>query len=109
MESHGGGHGQFSSGCAFRDYPTHISVSQCTLAIPDHLARATSTKRPNGQHGHDLDGIAGENRKVRMPVEEPCGGLVRIRAHNRKSVHVIADIVNPLWLIFLVFLNGPPC
>jgi hypothetical protein len=28
------------------------------------------------QHGHDLDGVARENRKVRMPLEEFGRGLV---------------------------------
>src|ERR1700688_889853 len=49
----------------------------------------------NGQHGHDLDGIAREYGKVRMLVEEPGGGIVRIRAYNRECAHVIARIVDP--------------
>jgi hypothetical protein len=49
----------------------------------------------NGQHGHDLDGIARENGKVRMLVEELGSGLMRIRAHNRECAHVIARIVDP--------------
>jgi hypothetical protein len=48
-----------------------------------------------GQHGHDLDGIAREDGKVRMPLEQLGGGLVRVRTHNRKSAYLIASIVDP--------------
>src|ERR1035438_4520830 len=69
---------------------------ECARARLQATARAL---RPlgawNGQHGHDLDGIARENGKVRMLVKELGGGLVRIREHNRESTHVIARIFDP--------------
>jgi len=43
---------------------------------------------PNRQHWHDLDGIAGEDREMRMLLEHRGGGLVRIRAHHREGAHV---------------------
>src|SRR5208283_2911570 len=48
----------------------------------------------NWQHGHDLDAVARENRKVRMIVEQLGGGLMRIRAHDRESTHAVARIVD---------------
>src|SRR5258706_15021970 len=47
-----------------------------------------------GQYGHDLDGIARENGKVRMLLEEPGGGLVRVRAHHRKGAQFVANVVD---------------
>src|SRR6202521_1614351 len=68
-----------------------FSKSQLELAV--RVSRPLSAWY--GQHGHDLDGIARENGKVRMLLEEFGGGLVRVRSHNRKSAHVIARIVDP--------------
>src|ERR1700741_3726203 len=65
--------------------------SRCTSLRANYL----SLSAWNGQHGDDLDGIARENGKVRMPVEELGSGLMRIRVHNRECAHVIARIVDP--------------
>src|SRR5450631_1883108 len=85
--------------------PTSSAATKASLAVlrmERARARLQITPRSlrplgtwNGQHWHDIDGIARENGKVRMIVEELSGGLVRIRAHNRKSAHVIARIVDP--------------
>src|SRR5258708_34303066 len=47
-----------------------------------------------GQYGHDLDGIARENGKVRMLLEEPGGGLVRVRPHHRKGAQFVARVAD---------------
>src|SRR5664279_556569 len=84
-----------------RNFPTgslaHGLMMQCARVCSRH--RAPPRGLPllsawNGQHGHDLDGVARENGKVRMIVEELGGGLVRIRAHNCESAHFIAYIVD---------------
>src|SRR5439155_15844004 len=96
MESHGVGHGQFSSGFAFRGCRNLSSMMHCAPAgsrCRSIRANDLPLSAWNGQHGHDLDGIARENGKVRMPVEELGSGLMRIRAHNRECAHVIARIV----------------
>ena len=46
------------------------------------------------QHGHDLDGIARKDRKVRVILKEFGGGLVRVATHNHKSAHIVADVVD---------------
>src|SRR5664279_2699004 len=83
------------------NFPTdrlvHRSMMQCAREEPRH--RAPPRGLPllsawNGQYGHDLDGVARENRKVRMVVEELGGGFVRIRTHNRECAHFIAYIVD---------------
>ena len=44
------------------------------------------------QNGHDLDGIAREDHKVRMLFEELGGSLVRIRANDRVGAQLIACV-----------------
>src|ERR1022692_4947759 len=79
-------------------------VSKSQLDVAAHVAGPgfhyiPCALRPLGawyrQHGHDLDGIARENGKVRMLLKEFGGGLVRVATHNHKRAHIIADIVDP--------------
>jgi len=83
------------------------AVRAGTLQVLITPARSTSLSAWNGQHGHDLDGIARENGKVRMPVEEPGGSLVRIRSHNRECAQLIAFIVDPTLRDLLGFPQWP--
>src|ERR1700733_3684185 len=46
------------------------------------------------QHGHDLDGLAGKDRKVRVLLKKSGGGLVRVGTNNHESAHSIADIID---------------
>jgi hypothetical protein len=91
-------------GFAFRGFLNHGSMMRCARARLQATPRAGCLLSAwDGQHGHDLDGIARENCKVRMLVEELGGSLVGIRAHNRESTHVIARIVDPTLRDFLGF------
>src|SRR5450631_2448591 len=79
-------------------FRNHSLMSKCTWAgsgfhVTPRAVRSLSAWY--GQHGHDLDGVAREDGKVRMPLEEFGGGLVRVRAYNRESAHVIVRIIDP--------------
>ena len=46
----------------------------------------------NRQALHDLDGVAGEDRKVRVVLEQFGGGFVRLRLHDRVGGHGVPDV-----------------
>src|SRR6185437_16649233 len=46
----------------------------------------------NWENRHDLDRFAGEDREMRMVLEQLRRGLVRCGADNSKCAHLIADV-----------------
>jgi hypothetical protein len=48
--------------------------------------------RGNGQHRHDLDRVAREDREVGVLLEHAGSGFVRVGSHDGEGARFIADI-----------------
>ena len=57
---------------------------------------------------HDLDRVSGEDHKMRVIFEEPCGSVVRFGLHDHIRRHAILDIGYSLWRSAFVFPRGCP-
>lgn len=60
------------------------------------LRRLGDSPPRNRQALHDLDALAGKDRKVRMPLEHPGGRLMRVGAHDYVSRHRVLEVRNAL-------------
>jgi len=84
-EAVGGSHFAIASGRGRRDKILSGVVARTTVqtngaghcSLLNGVGWNLRSAAGNGQHGHDLDRIAGEDGEVGMPFEQFCCGLVR--------------------------------